>query len=273
MTYDQLEMLEAIVEKGSYKLAAESLHKSQPSLSMGIKKLEEEFDLVLFNRDQYRASLTAQGKVFYQWSRECLESFRTLSVIGSEMGQQQIEPLIKVVLDPLVEYDDIHAIFENCLGPHNPTQLSLRSEILGKGMELVLEKEADFCIGMKIRNEDKIEARFFKSVEMIPVAHKKIAKDYKKFPQIIVTSPDSQGEITSGSRCFVSDHALKCRLIQSGYGWGRLARHEIEKELKAKTLLKLNDPVVKPLTVDLHLIRHKFMPLGPVAKKIWMSLS
>jgi DNA-binding transcriptional LysR family regulator len=38
MTYDQLEMLEAIVEKGSYKAAADHLHKSQPSLSMGFKK-------------------------------------------------------------------------------------------------------------------------------------------------------------------------------------------------------------------------------------------
>lgn len=47
MTIDQLETLEMIVEKGSFKAAAEALHKTQPSLSVAIKKLEDEFDLKL----------------------------------------------------------------------------------------------------------------------------------------------------------------------------------------------------------------------------------
>ncbi|MBC7465978.1 MAG: LysR family transcriptional regulator [Bdellovibrio sp.] len=72
MTFDQLETLEMIVEKGSFKAAADHLHKTQPSLSVAIKKLEEEFDLKLFNRDQYRPKLTAEGIVFYNWAKQTL---------------------------------------------------------------------------------------------------------------------------------------------------------------------------------------------------------
>ena len=47
MTFDQIEILEKIVEKGSFKAAAEALHRTQPTLSVAIKKLEDEFELLL----------------------------------------------------------------------------------------------------------------------------------------------------------------------------------------------------------------------------------
>lgn len=272
MTFDQLEMLEAIVEKGSYKAAADQLHKSQPSLSMGIKKLEEEYGLLLFNRDDYRPKLTDEGKIFFQWARESLDSFRTLDSIGKEMGSKKAEPMVRIVLDPLVQFTDVHAIFDECLGPLVPTELSLRSEILGKGMEMLLQEEAEIVIGMQLKSHEKIEAIPFKSVEMIPVAHKKIAEQYKKYPQIIVVSPDSHGDMSSGPHCFVSDHALKCKLIQNGYGWGRLAKHEIEIELKKKTLVRLQDSVVKAAKFDLMLMRNKYASLKPIARRIWNGL-
>ena len=45
MTLDQLEVIHAIVEHGSFRAAANALHKSQPALSASVKTLEAEFDL------------------------------------------------------------------------------------------------------------------------------------------------------------------------------------------------------------------------------------
>jgi DNA-binding transcriptional LysR family regulator len=227
----------------------------------------------LFDSDQYRPNLTDEGKIFFQWARESLASFRTLDAIGKEMGDKKAEPMVRIVLDPLVQYEEVHPIFDHCLGPLIPTELSLRTEILGKSAELLLAEEADIAIGVNFKSHDRIEAIPFKSVDMIPVAHRRIAENYKKYPQIIVVSPDSHGSISSGPHCFVSDHALKHQLIKSGYGWGRLARHEIENDLKKKTLVKVQDPVVKPFKVDLMLMRNKNAGLGPIARKIWQGLS
>lgn len=268
MTYDQLEMLESIVELGSFKAASVALHKSQPSLSVGIKKLEEEFTINLFDRSEYHVKLTDQGKIFYRWAKESLESFRNLEVIGKEMGQKDLEPTLTVVLDPLVQYDDLQGVFQTCLGPKSPTELTLRSEILDKGMEMVLAQEADFAIGPILKEDSRIESLFFRQVELIPVALKSIAQDYKKFPQIVVRSPTTQGSISKGPKCYVSDHDMKYKLILGGYGWGRLAKHEIT----SKNLVKINDSVVKSFNMDLYVMRNKHKAMGPLGKLTWAQL-
>ena len=66
MTFEQILTLEAILQSGSFKSAADKLHKSQPSISMAIKKLEEEFGVLLFSREEYRPQLTAEGKLFFE---------------------------------------------------------------------------------------------------------------------------------------------------------------------------------------------------------------
>lgn len=272
MTFDQLEMLEAIIQHGTHKAAAESLHKSQPSLSVGIKKMEEEYGISLFDRSEYRLKLTPQGKVFYRWASECLEAFRNLKVVGQEMGQKKTEPTLTISLDPLVEFDQVHPVFSTCLGPHTVTELTIRSEILDRGMVLVLAGEADLAIGPILRANDKLESFFFRQVEMIPVCSRKLAPDFKKLPQIVVRSSATQGELSKGPKCYVSDHSMKCKLILEGHGWGRLARHEIEEEFKAKSLVKVNDHVVKSFTLDLHVMRNKQKAQGPIAREIWQKL-
>lgn len=272
MTFDQLEMLEAIVKTGSYKAAADFLHKSQPSLSVGIKKLEEEFGITLFDRSEYRSRLTDQGKIFYQWAQGALESFRNLTVIGREMGDKENEPLINIVLDPLVEFNHIEGIFKTCLGQRAATELNIRTEILGKGMELVLAKESHLAIGTIAKASPELDSFLFQKVEMIPVAVKSVAESYKTFPQIVVSSPDFSGDLTKGLKCYVSDHATKCKLITAGFGWGRLAKTEIEKDLKSSKLVKIKDSVVKPISFDLHAMRNIHQPMGPLMKKIWADL-
>lgn len=268
MTYDQIEMLAAIVENGSFKAAAETLHKSQPSLSVGIRKMEEEFGISIFDRSDYRPRLTEQGKVFYKWAQESLDSFRNLETIAREMGSNKREPKITFAIDPLVEFSEIRPVFETCLGPLNPTELTLRSEILGKGLQLLLDGEVDFAIAPQLKTHENIESFFFKRVELVPVAARTIAKTYRSYPQVVVTAPETQGELSKGPRCYVTDHSMKARLILSGYGWGRLAAHEIEGE---KKLVRLSDPVVRPFKLDLFFMRNKTRPMGPQAKNIWKS--
>lgn len=272
MTFDQLEMLEAIVKTGNYKTASDFLHKSQPSLSVGIKKLEEEFSITLFDRSEYRSHLTEQGKIFFQWAQSCLDSFRNLNVIGHEMGDKDIEPLINIVVDPLVEFGLLKSIFQTCLRERSATELKIRSEILGRGMELVLAQEAHLAIGIMPQPHPEIQSFKFQKIEMIPVALKKIAPHYKNFPQIIVSSPDTAGDLSKGLKCYVSEHSMKSKLILSGYGWGRLSKTEIENDYKSKNVIPIKDALVRPLSFDLHVMRHIHRAMGPVTKSMWEEL-
>jgi DNA-binding transcriptional LysR family regulator len=289
VTIDQLETLEMIVEKGSFKAAAEHLYKTQPSLSVAIKKLEEEFDLKLFNREEYRPKLTPEGLVFYNWAKQCLFSFRELQTVGQELGSKKVEPFLTIVLDPLVRFEAIEGVFQETILSKHPTEMTFRSEIMSGGLNSLLSGDADFSISTKSSENDNIESVFFDKIEMVPVVAKSLAKklpnltykSLKAYPQIVVLQQgdksnllkrDTKGIVADSKKSYVTDHALKHRMIMSGFGWGRLPFSEVEKELKKETLIQINDDQVKPFSLDLHIMRMKHKPMGPVARAVWEQL-
>lgn len=291
MTLDQLEIFALIVEKGSFKAAAEHLHRTQPTLSVAIKKLEGEFDLLLLSRDEYRPKLTPEGKVFYDWAKQVLRASRALSVVGNELGARKIEPRLMVVIDPLARLERIDAIFSECLQAGRPTELTLRTEILGVGMQLLLEQKADFAIASAVAPHADIESVPIDRIDMLPVvARSALGKNVRADadwlrdkPQIVVTSantdadtakpdPTAFGLLEGGKRCYVTDHSMKRHLIVNGFGWGRLADHEIAAELKARRVVKIEDEAVQGFTLDIHVMRNRLKPMGPVARKVWDAL-
>ncbi|QDK47029.1 hypothetical protein DOM22_18620 [Bdellovibrio sp. ZAP7] len=289
MTIDQLETLEMIVEKGSFKAASEFLNKTQPSLSVAIKKLEEEFDLQLFNREEYRPKLTPEGLMFYNWAKQCLLSFRELQTVGQELGSKKVEPFLTVVLDPLVRFEAIEGVFQETILSKHPTEMTFRSEIMSGGLNSLLSGDADFSISTKSGENENIESVFFDKIEMIPVVAKSLAKklpnltykSLKQFPQIVVLQQgdkanllkrDGKGLVADSKKSYVTDHALKHRMIMNGFGWGSLPFSEVEKELSRGTLIQIKDEHVKPFYLDLHIMRMKHKPMGPVARAVWEQL-
>lgn len=67
----------AIAETGSFTNAAERLSVSQPSLSAGIKKLEQELAVKLLERGGRRAILTPAGKFFLEKAQKILNEYQT----------------------------------------------------------------------------------------------------------------------------------------------------------------------------------------------------
>ena len=61
MRIKQLEYLEAVIETGSINEAAKRLYLTQPSLSSAIKDLEKEMGIIIFQRSNSGARLTADG--------------------------------------------------------------------------------------------------------------------------------------------------------------------------------------------------------------------
>jgi DNA-binding transcriptional LysR family regulator len=69
----QLEMFVAMVEEGSFHKAAERVFRTQPALSMSLRKLEQEIGAPLFdrtNRNSY--TLTDSGEVLYDYAKRLL---------------------------------------------------------------------------------------------------------------------------------------------------------------------------------------------------------
>jgi DNA-binding transcriptional LysR family regulator len=285
MTQEQLETLEAIVTAGSFKAAATKLHKTQPALSAAIKKLEDEFQLSLFDRSEYRPKLTPQGVVFYEQARESLAAFRRLEKFGRELGIKKQEPKLTIVVDPVAPFEDVSAIFDCCVGPDLVTELVLLTEVMGGGMDRLIQGDAHFAIAPLLAADKRIESLPIGQVNLLPVASKSLLKGkpadlnwLKDHTQIVVVQTEFGGRILrregaglleGGKRCFVTDHALKKKLILDGFGWGRLAENEIAAELKRGSVQRIKHREANVFTLDFHIMRSAQHPLGPLGQKLW----
>lgn len=64
MEIRQLEYFLAVSNTGSFTRAAERLYVSQPAVTNAIRSLEDELGILLFDRNQKLAALTAEGRIF-----------------------------------------------------------------------------------------------------------------------------------------------------------------------------------------------------------------
>lgn len=72
MTLDQIRYFCTIAQLGSFSRAAEVLHIAQPSLSISMRRLEQEYDVRLFEPNRKGAVLTDAGRLFLQDAQQIL---------------------------------------------------------------------------------------------------------------------------------------------------------------------------------------------------------
>lgn len=73
MNIRELQYFLAVAHEGSFSLAAEKLHVTQPALSRQIKLLEDEIGAQLFERGKRHVTLTESGFLLVQRARDILE--------------------------------------------------------------------------------------------------------------------------------------------------------------------------------------------------------
>ena len=286
MTYDQLLTLEMIIKTGSFKAASEHMYKSQPSLSQAIKKLEEEFQITLFDRDNYRATLTATGKVFYKKAIGAIETFRELETFGKELSKE-VEGEINISLDAICPLEKFSPMFEDFFQPHITTSLNLNIDLLEGLKEKILNHEVDFAIGSLSEGLSQFDCQQLMPIDMIPVIAKKHMDSskgslslFRKIPQIVLTSSAKKtdrsiiGSLAGAKHWYTSDIFMKEQLITNGLGWGRLPYHQVCDKLDSGELVEINKVKEIPrFKVNMYLVKDKTKVLGPTARRLWEFIS
>ena len=100
MTLDQIRVLSTIVQTGSFREAAELLHRTQPTLSVAIRNLEREFGFELFDRANYRPVLTTEGAKVLSQARKILGQVEELESLVQTI-REGVETDFFIVFDVL----------------------------------------------------------------------------------------------------------------------------------------------------------------------------
>lgn len=162
-----LELLKELVafeQYGTLSATAEHLMITQPSVTRGMKKLEQELGVPLFNREVNRITLNETGKLAAKKAKELLQAEQdfTEAVINFGHMQEYIN-IGSVVPGPLLYLEDIKNKFNQTLTFNH--QLIKPENIISN---LINYKERLIFTNQEILDNDEIESMFL-GVEKLSV--------------------------------------------------------------------------------------------------------
>ena len=283
MTFEQLKVLVKIAESGSLLAAAAALHRTQPTVSVAIRKLEDELNVVLLDRQQYRATLTAEGRLLCQKAKTILRHVADFSTLAEHLATGH-EAELQVAIEASCPLPLVLGVLRDCERTYPQTEFNLQMENVWGALDKVLNGEVELAISPWFEDFPQLESLPLTETRLITVA----APGYcplgplslermKEHVQVVVRDSSrrprqqhSYGVLDAGRHWSVNDHSTKKQLIVAGMGWGRLHQHLIEDELADGRLLALeidNYPCV--LNIDIRAVRRLGEPVGPVAASLW----
>jgi len=87
MTITQLQYVLAVAEYKNFTLAAEKSFVTQPTLSMQVQKLEDELDILIFDRSKKPISITEVGKKIVEQAKNIVnEAGRIKDIVDQDKG-------------------------------------------------------------------------------------------------------------------------------------------------------------------------------------------
>ena len=288
MTLDQLKVLEAIVEYGSFRAAAESLHRAQSAVSYAIRNLETELEISIFNRDGYRPKLTDAGKTIFKKSKSLLMQADELAKLGVHLSQGK-EAEIKLAINGICPFDKVIQVINQFSAEHPSVRLILSIENLGGSVEQILDGQADIALSESLVWNENLFTVLWDRIKFLPVAAPDFftaspdrmldQSDLLKYPQIIVADSSRHsdkktiGVLNDGIHWTVNDFSIKRRLLVAGSGWGMMPQHMIQSDIDENRLVQLDYQSLSTMEIDFFLLRRKDTILGPISQDLWNSLA
>jgi DNA-binding transcriptional LysR family regulator len=255
VSLDQLRMLIAIADSGSFSAAARRLGRAQSAISHGIGQLEDALALRLFDRRERRPRLTEAGQTVLVDARSLVTGAAELRARARSIAEG-MEPELSLAVDVMFPMAllirAIKALRENF--PLLP--VTLHTEALGAVEARVADGSARLGIGPNWPGDpgQGIERRFLATVTMASVAaagHPLAAwtgivprRELERHVQLVLTD---RSQLSAGLlRSVVSPHAwrfgdmqTRYEFLLAGLGFCNMPLHMVEGDLAAGRLKRI----------------------------------
>jgi LysR family transcriptional regulator, hydrogen peroxide-inducible genes activator len=97
MSLTELKFIVAVAQERNFRRAAEKCFVTQPALSLAIKKLEEELQVVIFERSRSDVTPTEIGEKIIEQAEKVLEEAARIKQLA-ELGKNQLQGALKLGL-------------------------------------------------------------------------------------------------------------------------------------------------------------------------------
>lgn len=255
ITLEALRILDAIDRRGSFAAAADELHKVPSALSYTVSKLEDDLNIMLFDRTRRKAALTSTGRLILDQGRHILTATEELTVRARE-AEAGWETELRICVDSVLTCDPVYQLIAEFHQIQPGTQIRLTEEVLGGSWDALNAKRCDLVIGaagepptqgFKRHYLGQVNFLFAVSAQhpLCQQTHPLTPEDIKAWPTVIVADSSrelpgrSTGLLDGRSRIIVPSIEHKIQAQKSGIGVGFLPEFRIQQALKEGSLIAL----------------------------------
>lgn len=249
ITLEQWQALVAVVEAGSHAKAAETLHKTQSTVTYAIQKIESLLGVKAFEIRGRRAVLTSTGQLLYRRAKALLEESASLETAARRVSAGW-EAEVRVAMEHIFPNRVMFQALErfNAESPH--THVELVESVLAGTTELLTLAQVDLAV-MPIVPPGFVGDALL-PVRMLAVAHPGHAlhkldrpltsDDLRRHRQLVVRESGSARKtrlaLEATQRWTVSHMSTSIMAARTGYGYAWLPEERIREEL-AQGVLKV----------------------------------
>jgi DNA-binding transcriptional LysR family regulator len=288
LSLDQFLVFTAVAEEGSFSAAARRMNRAQSALTYAIQKLEDQLDLLLFDRSGYRPVLTEAGAALLPRAIRIMGEVEAFSDQAHGITQG-LEPELTLVVEamfPMTRIVDALRVFGERY-PTVPTRIHVAS--MGATVNLVLDGTCTLGIAMTFALQGTdVTAQPIETVRMVAVAapchplsalrRPITADELQQHVQLVLTDHSGrtgnrdQG-VLSRRNWRLGDLGAKHAMLLGGLGWGGMPLHMVQADIEDGRLRQIEPEEWGRSTggIDLSmcLIHRSDHLLGPAAR--WLS--
>lgn len=295
LDFDQLLVLLAVVEHGSFSAAARKLHRAQSAVTYAVQELEADIAVSLFDRSAYRPVLSEAGRALLPRVRRVLSEAEALQAQAAGIAGG-LESSLTLVVDSMFPMAPLTTALTAFQARFPSVATRVHVESLGAAADMVVDGQADIGLVMAlVAPLELLDRAPAGSVELVavcapthPLARLQadrpgpIARDeIQDHLQLVLTdrSPRTREQehgVAAATTWRLADLGAKHAMLRVGLGWGSLPRHVAGEDLDAGRLteLRLDDWVGTGRLPRLECIvaRKSDRKLGPAGQWLFVSL-
>ena len=247
VTLEQWRALVEVVDRGGYAQAAESMHKSQSSVSYAVQQLEAQLGVKAFEIKGRKAALTPTGEMLYRRGRALLEEAGGLEKVA-RAASAGWEAEIRLAAEIVFPVWLLLKCFEKFSDDSPQTRIELYETVIAGTNEALLQGRADLAITAII--PQGFAGVHLMRLRMLLAAHPGhplhqlgrplTMRDLKAQRQLVVRETDAlratKVSVDTAQRWTVGHMSTSIFAAANGYGFGWFPAERIRGEMKAGTL-------------------------------------
>ena len=277
LTLDQMRVLVAVAEAGSFSAAARRLGRVQSAISQAVNTMEQVLGVALFDRSEQRPVLTSAGAILLKDARRLIEGARTMRSRAAAIARD-VEPELRLAVDAIFPNPLLMAGLQSLAKEFPQTPVSVFTESLGGSEQRLRDGVVGFAIyPLAATGAPDLDADFLTSLSVYPV----VAMDHplareaapiaretlEPHTQLVLTdrtplTQNLRGGIVSHHIWRFADLATRLDFLLAGFGWCNMPAHLVEDHIAAGRLKKLETAERDAFEFRVHVVHERGRQIG-----------